>query len=61
MRPVLVLTAVAMCSIPAGAQGHGQNFFFFEESHNLPVDTTLPGTSSADVALWTPMVTGIST
>jgi hypothetical protein len=51
MRPALVLTAVVTCSIPAGAQGHGQNFFFVEETQRLPVDTTLPGTSSTDVDL----------
>ena len=40
-----------LCAAPAVAQGHGQNFYFVEESHRLPPDTSLPGTSSTDVDL----------
>jgi VCBS repeat protein len=50
MRLPSILAAV-LCAATAGADGHGQNFFFVEQSNRLPPDTTLPGTSSTDVDL----------
>jgi FG-GAP-like repeat len=51
MRLMLAITTVVICAVSMGAQGHGQNFFFVEETSRLPADTTLPGTSSTDVDL----------
>ena len=51
VKPSLVIVAVLLCAMTTGAQGHGQNFFFVEETWRLPPDTTLPGTSSTDVDL----------
>ena len=51
-RPILAIITVVACTAAAGAQGHGQDFFFVEETASrLPPDTTLPGTSSTDVDL----------
>lgn len=51
VRLILVSVAIVAGTIPASTQGHGQNFFFVEETSRLPPDTTLPGTSSTDVDL----------
>jgi VCBS repeat protein len=50
MRLPFILAA-ALCAASAGADGHGQNFLFVEQSNRLPVDTSLPGTSTTDVDL----------
>ena len=51
VKPSLVIVAVLSCLVTTGAQGHGQNFSFVEETWRLPPDTTVPGTSSTDVDL----------
>jgi FG-GAP-like repeat len=51
MHGVRLIVAAIVCSVTLGAQGHGENFFFVEETARLPPDTTLPGTSSTDVDL----------
>jgi hypothetical protein len=48
--PLALATALLAASL-ASAEGHGQNFRFFEESFRLPPDTSLPGTSTTDVDL----------
>ena len=50
-RWMLSIVTTVMCAVTMGAQGHGQNFFFAEETWRLPADTTLPGTSTTDVDL----------
>jgi len=51
VKPSLVIVAVLLCVVTTGAQGHGQNFSFVEETWRLPPDSTVPGTSSTDVDL----------
>jgi len=51
VKPSLVIVAVLVCVVTTGAQGHGQNFSFVEETWRLPPDSTVPGTSSTDVDL----------
>jgi hypothetical protein len=50
-RSLFVLITIALFAVPTGAQFRGQSFFFVEESGRLPLDTTLPGTSTTDVDL----------
>jgi hypothetical protein len=48
---MLVLSTALLCTLPLGADGPRQDFFFVEETSRLPPDTTQPGTSSTDVDL----------
>ncbi len=50
MGSLVVIVAMAAASVLTTA-GHGQSFFFVEESSRLVTDTSLPGTSSTDVDL----------
>jgi hypothetical protein len=51
MRQFCLLAVAAVLAAAPRAAGHGQAFFFRDESFRLPADTSLPGTSTTDVDL----------
>lgn len=51
LRAKLGVFTFAVVAFPALAQGNGQSFTFVAEPDRLPVDTSLPDTSSIDVDL----------